>query len=1176
MVVSKHNISIASWNIDGAFRTISGTRHCKLDEPDVSLSLGKFDLICLVETHASPSDSLSLPGYHFHHAPIRPKHPNAPWHSGGIAIGINNSISKGVSIIKTNSTEVMWMKLDRKFFNLTSDMYVASVYVAPNDSPYFQTYDNIFDLLESDVAKFSKNGNCFLAGDWNSRTNITNDFCSNFTPPDGTKIFCDTIPPVRSNLDEKPIDHHGNLLLDLCKSSGLRLLNGRILGDLEGKFTCFSHAAKVPSTIDYMLTSADCLKMVDYFQVSDLTVHSIHCIISAVLVTGIYEPCDEKVPLKRLDKFLWRSNDSAKFLETLSTPLFSSKLDDLAKSATPSCNHISDLTDILIKAAEMSKIRKSSKSKKKRRKHKRWFDSDCHKLKNELRKIARRIGSLTANDYKRGDTLHKIYNQKKKHYYKVLKRKSNQYKAETLNELEALHSSNPRAYWQLFDQLRDHDSKKSVCPASSESLISHFRNLANTVSDKQDTNFEASLDAFIDENRNSIFNELNFSISADEISESIDKLKLNKASGTDLILNEMLKSGKLILLPVLHKLFNNIYNFRLFPKAWCCSPLTPVYKKGDRTLAKNYRGIAVSSNLCKLYCSVLNNRLTKFCDLNNLLPSSQIGYRKNSRPSDHVFVLKSLIDKYLIDKKQWLYTCFVDFKAAFPSLSRRAILFKLIKAGICGNFIDAIEDLYSTVSYCVKIGSDISDTFPSVVGVKQGCVLSPLLFNLFVRDLPDIIDESCDPVTLWDMKLPCLQFADDLVLLSQSQSGLQNSINKLSEYCAKWSLNINMDKTKILIFNSSGRTIKSQRFFLDGLILENVHSYCYLGIVFTAFGSFSEAASRLFDQANKALFKLKQFNVHQNVPVALKLFESLISPILSYSSDIWAVFCLGNLNSSSDLFDLCENLPVEKLVLKFAKYLLRVPKNATTAAVRGELALYPILCKFFVSILSNWQRIVSSDPSSLIRKSYLEYCNRLFLTPNLKKCNYAKCIRETLLYFDHDEVWFNQTFKRKSSIKRSFKKTVLSKYESAWFVELNRKDKLRTYRKFKSEFKLEPYLSLVSFCSRNKLTKFRISAHRLEIEVGRHRRRNGNLIPEDQRICLKCSSGEVENEVHAILDCSAHEAIRASVFNSLCNFTNFDSLSREEKFILICNLNDSEIIKVVLPLFQSIMYIPVH
>ena len=110
--------------------------------------------------------------------------------------------------------------------------------------------------------------------------------------------------------------------------------------------------------------------------------------------------------------------------------------------------------------------------------------------------------------------------------------------------------------------------------------------------------------------------------------------------------------------------------------------------------------------------------------------------------------------------------------------------------------------MYSSYNCSVKLEEGNTPFFKSQIGVKQGCNLSPTLFNLFINDLPDIFNRSCTPVALNDTELSCLLYADDLVLLSESKAGLQNCLTKLDSYTKKWKLNINFKKSKVMVFGT--------------------------------------------------------------------------------------------------------------------------------------------------------------------------------------------------------------------------------------------------------------------------------------------------------------------------------------------------------------------------------------
>ena len=193
----------------------------------------------------------------------------------------------------------------------------------------------------------------------------------------------------------------------------------------------------------------------------------------------------------------------------------------------------------------------------------------------------------------------------------------------------------------------------------------------------------------------------------------------------------------------------------------------------------NYQGICVSSALLKILCSLLNNRIQSFCTENGLIHKNQIGFQKNCRTTDHIFTLKTLVKKYVTVGKEKLYTCFVDFQKAFDSVWHKGLFHKLSNNGISGKSLSLIFNLYNKTQCAIKRNNDITDFFRYSKGVRQGCPLSPILFNLYVNDLFNIIDQNSTPgVYLKEGNtINVLMYADDFVLVSRSKEGLQRQID---------------------------------------------------------------------------------------------------------------------------------------------------------------------------------------------------------------------------------------------------------------------------------------------------------------------------------------------------------------------------------------------------------------
>ena len=252
----------------------------------------------------------------------------------------------------------------------------------------------------------------------------------------------------------------------------------------------------------------------------------------------------------------------------------------------------------------------------------------------------------------------------------------------------------------------------------------------------------------------------------------------------------------------------------------------------------------------------------QFTTENNILPKSQLGFLPGNCTTDAHIILHNLIRKYCHKNNSRIYSCFIDFSKAFDTIPRDLLLKKLLNFNITGKFFNIIKSIYSNDKACIKIDNKITESFEINQGVRQGCVLSPLLFNIFLSDLPKQLDIVSGKVTLDRKEINSLVWADDVVLLTKNEKDLEQMLKIVETYCDENKLTVNTDKTKCLIFNKTGRLFRN-KFYLHNKELENVRSYKYLGFVFTPSGEIKTGLYDLRDRAFKAFMKFrKKWTLH--------------------------------------------------------------------------------------------------------------------------------------------------------------------------------------------------------------------------------------------------------------------------------------------------------------------------
>ena len=957
-------INIGSWNIHGITSRLLGN---KLKQPDVLDIIKKHDFFSIVETHAHINSELVIPDYKCLKSRFRPQ--SKTKYHGGISVFVKDSLKDLISYVPRNNENILWCKLKKCYFHNDKDIFLGTVYFSPEKMEK-QSNTNYIDELDEDLLYFSQRGDVILQGDFNARTGHLQETIDNVRNMDSFLSLPDTLseePRVtRRNSCDGHVDNRGKQLTDSCLANDLLIVNGRIIGDSLGHKTCFQNNGS--SLVDYIITTNTLFSKLQFMRVGNLLPHiSDHAHITYSIALKSHTPSkNQSINHGHLlnYKLCWRESTPGKITKCLNSPELAAKIQNIEENSKDMHPEkiLSEFEDMAFQILNDAGAVKTIKTTTKNTAKNEWFDNECEMAKENLLNLGRLRTRLPDNA-----NIRLGLNASRRMFRKLLRRKKYKYQNRKYDDLCKLKSENPKDFWRAAKKLKITKDTKNQPAVDIQTFYDYFKKLNE--SSKNDTIANNDLTHRCNNDNTNETGILDFQFTEDEIKNGIKTLKNGKSPGKDLISNEFLKLAQESLVGIIAAIFNSVLTTGIFPKSWASGYIIPIHKKGSKTDPENYRGITILSHLGKLFTSLCNNRLVKYLEDNNILPREQAGFRKNYRGSDNLLIVKALIDKYVRNKpkrkENFLFTCFVDFSKAFDNISRAKLFQKLSDIGIKGKFLQIIRDMYSKDSASIKLNQYISEEFNCHKGVKQGCMLSPTLFNIYLNDLPDILSNDTSAPLLNGTQISCLLYADDLVIFSTTKSGLQENINRLLKFGKVNNLQVNESKTKILIFNPNGRKLNRYAFTNENKQLELTTEYKYLGLMLNASGTFTKTKQEIKKVALKAFYFLRKSMgpfFHKDVLLSVHLFNTLIMPILTYCGDVWGLD--GSYNEMRD--------PIEQVHSKFCKQILGVSKRATNIACRAELGRLPILIDIKTQVIKYWFRLQTLDENRLLKQAYLD------------------------------------------------------------------------------------------------------------------------------------------------------------------------------------------------------------
>ena len=350
---------------------------------------------------------------------------------------------------------------------------------------------------------------------------------------------------------------------------------------------------------------------------------------------------------------------------------------------------------------------------------------------------------------------------------------------------------------------------------------------------------------------------------------------------------------------------------------------------------------------------------------------------------------------------------------------------------------------------------------------------------------------------------------------------------------------------------SKCRRLPTRKFKLDDVELMNTKVYKYLGVLFDSSGNFNQARLNMNDRGQKAMYKLKSAIDRTLIEpsVILNLFDKTVKPVCLYGSEIWGSINIPQNCSPREFINkMYSKLPIEKTNLSFMKWLLGVHKRTSNFGVFGDFGRYPLVLDVIINSIKYYSRLKA-------KRKYKSLINDCIVEAESVDSEGGSSWR----------TWIKRINKMFGDKKDTINLKVISEnirisFRNLWQEQIESNNKLRSYYIFKHNFQREEYIDYLSYEERSNLARFRLSAHNLQVERGRHAR---PVIPLDKRLCNFCEQPEVEDEYHALIKCEKYEVTRNGLFDqvqSLCS--NFALLSDRQKFFYLMT-SEGEILKRV-------------
>ena len=523
-------------------------------------------------------------------------------------------------------------------------------------------------------------------------------------------------------------------------------------------------------------------------------------------------------------------------------------------------------------------------TRKVRSQHTPWLTSEIKKLMNK-RDYLKNKATRTKSRY-----FYEAYKFARNKTNKIVEKAKSKHFQHTINN----NSKNPKQLWKSVNLIRGKGSKTTNVSTLkiNEETITGDKNIADafnsffvSVGPSLSENLPESEKSYSDYVQHSIYETFSFSeVSENDTLKLLCGLKESKAAGLDKINAKLVKDSAEVICPTLTKIFNRSLQQGIFPEDLKNAFVSPIYKNGDKSDCSNYRPISILSTIAKVLEKTVYNQLISYLNENNILSNSQFGFRKQHSTTTS---LLNATNNWLlnIDKGLINGVLFLDLRKAFDTVDHKILIEKLKLYGITGValkwFISYLEKRYQSC----KVNNVKSSRKLIECGVPQGSNLGPLLFLLYVNDLPNCLDQAKPSM-----------FADDTSITASSESVeelealLNSDLDNIYQWLVANKLTLNVSKTEYMIIGSRHNLSKinmDPKIKIGGESISRVKTTKSLGMVIDDKLKWEDHIDSISRKVSSGIGAIKLIKSYVPKDCLNQIYNALVQPYFDYCSLVW-------------------------------------------------------------------------------------------------------------------------------------------------------------------------------------------------------------------------------------------------------------------------------------------------